>query len=123
MKDFAAELLAHKSIAYTFDFPEEELPQSLGMEFRRNLLLIYKELLHNIIKHAQARRVDITLTKSNGVLVLKVRDDGIGFEPELTRNGNGLRNMNMRASKLGGRIEFKTRPRAGTAATLTIKIP
>jgi len=123
MKDFAAELLAHKSITYAFDFPEEELPQSLDMEFRRNLLLIYKELLHNIIKHAQASRVDIALMKNNGVLVLKVQDDGIGFEPEPAGNGNGLRNMKTRASKLGGRIEFKTGPHTGTEATLTVKIP
>jgi signal transduction histidine kinase len=79
--------------------------------------------LGRLALNESTNRIDIALTKNNGVLVLKVQDDGIGFEPEPIGNGNGLRNMKTRASKLGGRIEFETRPRAGTAATLTIKIP
>jgi signal transduction histidine kinase len=123
MKDAAAELLSLKDIAFTFNFPQEKLPHPISMDFRRNLFLLYKELLHNIIKHSQASRVEISLAKRDGVLRLKVADDGIGFDSaKINGNGNGLNNMKVRAEKLGGRLKLKSLPQGGMEAVLTVKI-
>lgn len=67
IKETADELLAQKGIMYIV-----ELPQALKMEFRRNLFLIYKEMLHNVVKHAAATKEDIALTMANGMLRCKL---------------------------------------------------
>jgi len=122
LKDVTAELLRQQGITYTFHFPEQELLQSLPMNFRRNLLLIYKELLHNVIKHAQATHVDIALAKTDGCLVLKLADNGIGFEMKAAKNGNGLKSMQTRAAELKGKLEIESQPNEGTRVTLAVKL-
>ncbi|MGH7450322.1 MAG: two-component regulator propeller domain-containing protein [bacterium] len=123
MKEFAGEMLAPKQISYSFHGPEQDVFQPLNMNFRHHLLLIYKEILHNIIKHAQARHVDISITKTDGLLTLKLADDGKGFDPSAVRNGNGLKNMQARAAELNGRIEIASQNGHGTVVTLSVKIP
>jgi len=120
MKEAAEELLGQKGITYTFALPPEELPQSLKMEFRRNLFLIYKEMLHNVVKHAEATQVEIALTRMNGTLQLQVADNGRGFNAEAGGNGNGLKSMSARAEELNGKLEIESRPEQGTKATLTV---
>ena len=122
LKDVTAELLRQQGITYAFHFPEQELLQSLPMNFRRNLLLIYKELLHNIIKHAQATHVDIALTKTNGCLVLKLADNGIGFDVKAVKNGTGLKSMQMRAAELKGKLEIESKVGQGTKVVLAVKL-
>jgi signal transduction histidine kinase len=123
MKEFAGEMLAPKQIGYSFHGPEHDVFQPLNMNFRHNLLLIYKEMLHNIIKHAQARHIDISITKTDGLLTLKLTDDGKGFDPSAVQNGNGLQNMQARAAEISGRVEIVSQNGHGTVVTLSVKIP
>jgi len=120
MKEAAEELLGQKGIAYTLAVPQDELPQSLKMEFRRNLFLIYKELLHNVVKHAEATKVEIALTRMNGTLQLQVADNGKGFGEEKVGNGNGLKSMRARAGELDGQLEINSGPERGTRVTFTV---
>ncbi len=122
LKDVTAELLRQQGISYTFHFPEQELLQSLPMNFRRNLLLIYKEVLHNIIKHAQATHVDIALTKTDRCLVLKLADNGVGFDVKAVKNGTGLKSMQTRAAELKGKLEIESKVGEGTKVTLMVKL-
>jgi len=119
IKETAEELLGQKGIAYTLDIPQDELPQSLKMEFRRNLFLIYKEMLHNVVKHAEATKVNIALTRMNGVLQLQVADNGKGFCTEAVGNGNGLKSMRARAGELNGKLEIESQPKLGARVTLS----
>jgi ligand-binding sensor domain-containing protein/signal transduction histidine kinase len=121
MKDAAAALLP--GVSYTLQFPERALSGSLSMVFRRNLLMVYKEILHNIVKHAHAKHVDIMVEERHGRFRLLVRDDGIGFDQSNVSLGNGLRNLRSRAEQLGGRIEFSTAPGKGTEVLMTVRIP
>jgi len=120
MKEAAEELLGQKGIAYTLAVPQDELPQSLKMEFRRNLFLIYKEMLHNVVKHAEATKVEIVLTRMNGMLQLQVADNGRGFSEEKNGNGSGMKSMRARAGELNGRFEIESRPERGTRVTLVV---
>lgn len=123
MQETAADLLSKKGILYTLYFAKDELPPCLEMECRRHLFLIFKELLHNVLKHAQASQVAISLAKQDGELVLRVKDDGVGFDEAAVRKGNGLTNMKMRALRINGQIEFQTPPEGGCEAVLAVKIP
>lgn len=121
MKDSAAKLLV--GIEYTFDCPQNAMDDVLDMEFRRNLLLIYKEALNNIAKYAHATRVDIAIRRHDGTIELHVADNGVGFDLNTVRKGNGLDNLSRRATSIGGTIEIHSRPGLGTTIQLAAKIP
>ena len=76
-------------------------------ENRRHIYLIVKELLHNIVKHAKAKQVIITVTITN-TWQLTLIDDGVGINENapLQTNGNGLKNIKKRVTSIGGNITF-----------------
>ena len=121
MKDSAAKLLA--GTAYTFHCSNESLGRSLSMEFRRNLLLLYKEALNNIAKYAQATKVDIEVRDDDDRLLLEIADNGIGFDSTSIQKGNGLENMKLRAGKIGGSVVIESTPGKGTTIRLRARIP
>jgi signal transduction histidine kinase len=86
------------------------------------LYRVGQEALNNIAKHAGARAVVITLEASAAELVLHVRDDGRGFDPEKSFPGHlGLHSMRERAASVGGVILISSAPGQGTE--LTIRVP
>jgi signal transduction histidine kinase len=108
--------------AYTFQCPPGVFARTLTMEQRRHLFLLYKEVLHNVVRHAQAEQVTISVARRDGVLVLEVRDDGVGFDPDAAHPGTGLRSVRARARALGGRLTVQSQPRAGTTVRLTVRM-
>jgi len=88
-------------------------------EQRRNIFLVVKEALHNVVKHAAAQRVTLTMIWS-GSLQVEIGDDGIGLMSGAeTGEGNGVRNMRKRVEVLGGAFEMK----GGNGTTLRFKVP
>jgi signal transduction histidine kinase len=87
------------------------------------VLRIAHEALHNALHHAQAEHVSVRLTHPSGAVVVEVRDDGVGFEPqrpELRSRHLGLTSMEERAREIGGRLEIHSSPGAGTTVRLEI---
>jgi signal transduction histidine kinase len=87
----------------------------------RELLRIAQEALHNAIRHAGATSVALRLATDNGRLVLEVRDNGNGFDPEapaLRARRLGLTSMEQRARRLSGRLEITSEPGTGTVVRL-----
>jgi signal transduction histidine kinase/DNA-binding LacI/PurR family transcriptional regulator len=97
----------------------------LDEDAEQELFRIVQEALHNSVKHAQPGRVDIRLEEPGGragTLVLEVRDDGVGFDPDLTYPGHlGLANMRERAQRLGGRFTVDSSPAGST--TVRVEVP
>jgi signal transduction histidine kinase len=102
------------------DLPEVPLASSL----RHHLLMITKEALHNVVKHAAATTVSLRLRYENGVVILEIEDDGKGIgPPEGHRHGNGLNNIRKRAKAAGGTCEFLNGAgEKGTLVRLTIPV-
>jgi two-component system, NarL family, sensor histidine kinase UhpB len=80
---------------------------------------VAQEALTNVAQHADARRVDVTLNAVNGV-ELRLRDDGVGFDPPARPGGVGLDGMAERARLAGGSLDLQSAPGAGTALTLRL---
>jgi two-component system NarL family sensor kinase len=103
-------------------FPERLTPE-VELPFYR----LVQEALTNIEKHAQASRVELSLSAESGLLELILRDDGRGFDPEkLTERpdgkpGFGMENMRERAVSLGGTFVLDSQPGLGTR--ITVRIP
>jgi signal transduction histidine kinase len=95
----------------------------LDMEFRRNVALSFNEILNNILKHAHAGRVDINLRSEGDRLVLRVHDDGTGFDTSQISPGNGLGNLQHRAAAVGGTCTLTSEPGKGTTVEIEGKIP
>jgi len=112
-----------ENVDFTFDLPPESITFTVDVNFRRNLYLVFKECLQNIIKHAQATRVEIAITLSNKCLQLRVSDNGVGFDIQPEHPGNGIRNFQQRAAELGGTIEISSNKGNGTTIKLAVKIP
>jgi signal transduction histidine kinase len=120
MQDVAGDLLRGVHVSFHAP-PADELNARITMPARRDLLRIYKEMLHNIARHAHAQSVDIRLAVHGDVVDLAVTDDGVGFDPDAVRAGTGLRSIRERAARLGGRIHIDARPGGGCTLTLTLK--
>ena len=89
-------------------------------EFRRNIYLAVKEALHNIVKHAQAHRVKISI-EANKELNILIHDDGVGLsENNLKLSGNGIPNMKKRIASLKGRFLIKNQK--GTIVILSVPL-
>jgi signal transduction histidine kinase/ligand-binding sensor domain-containing protein len=120
MKDVAATLL--HSVRLTFNTPAaRELSERIGMTARRDLLLVYKEVLHNVAKHARASEVTVDIVARGTVLELTVSDNGVGFNPGEPRTGTGSKSMHERVARLGGTLGVTSAPGQGTTTRLTLR--
>jgi signal transduction histidine kinase len=87
----------------------------------RELFRIAQEALQNAIKHAAASHVEVRLSAENGRLLLEVEDDGVGFDPDTSGARSrrlGLTSMEERARRIGGSLEIRSAPDAGTTIRL-----
>jgi signal transduction histidine kinase len=120
MKSIAG-LMLH-NIEYALDSRIDTNNGSLDMDFKRSILLIFKEALANIVKHSAADIVLIRVSESNGIFTLTILDNGKGFDVGNTYEGDGLKNMNHRARQIGGNLTVKSTPAKGTQIELTANI-
>jgi len=122
-RETAAKLL--KTHEYHFENKGSMHDERLPLDFKRDLFLMYKEVLNNIVRHAEAGEVDIHLETRRGRLMLRITDDGKGFDSldENFREGNGLKNLRQRAQSLGANLKMKSVPGEGTTFQLTMPVP
>ena len=99
---------------------DRELPAEVTLAFYR----IAQEALNNVIKHAEATRVDISLLDQPDRVELHIRDDGRGFDPQAIPDGHlGISIMAERAKKVGGDLQIQSKPGRGTEVSVTWPSP
>ncbi len=89
--------------------------RKLSTEQRRNLFLIVKEALHNVVKHAKATQVSLTIGWRDG-LIVRIADDGKGMNTPPRQHAHGLRNMRKRADHVGAGLHIGTNEQGGGVA-------
>jgi signal transduction histidine kinase len=105
MRDHAYEVLPPAGLAIDFGVSPAAAAQQPRLEVSQQLYLIYKECLHNAVKHARgATQVTVRLTVANGQLCLAVHDDAPGPAPVGRAGGQGLASMQQRAEAVGGSL-------------------
>jgi ligand-binding sensor domain-containing protein/two-component sensor histidine kinase len=122
MRRYAAELFDNSNTLCHLSLNEAATDKKISMEQRKDLYLIYKESMNNILKHAGANNVWIHVEWQNGNLCLKIKDDGKGFNPAIKVNGNGLKNIHARTGKWKGNTAIKTAPGSGTFIEISIPL-
>ena len=113
-------LFEHSSITFTASMPNDIPDVIITSQIRRNNYLLIKEVVHNALKHSKATTVHLGISISNGLVIYSIKDNGIGFDPNVTKiNAMGLSNIKLRIERLKGSLIIENYKGTG----ILIKIP
>ena len=119
LREIAARML--RNVPHQVHLDAYDIQKYLRVDQQRDLVLIYTEALYNIVRHAHATEVGISLTSAGGVMNLIVQDNGRGFVPDAEKSsGMGLTNIRRRAEKFGGEVHITSQPTRGTTLAITL---
>lgn len=121
MRRFASDVLTAGNIKFNWHTTHLEKDIPVGANVRREIYLIFKESINNIVKHSGCTEADIELHFDNENLRLILRDNGKGFDTSGKSDGHGLTSMSERAAGLGGEVQIVSQPEKGTV--ITLKVP
>jgi signal transduction histidine kinase len=116
---YSVEYCEENNLECEVNIPETISPHFVSGEIRRNLFLTVKESLHNIVKHAEAKKVKINFYVGK-MLSVSVIDNGKGFTLNNKDDGNGLKNMRKRIESIGGNFEMLNEK--GTIVNMTVPL-
>jgi signal transduction histidine kinase len=123
LRRYTVKYLSLAQIRCNFVSSDDIPSHHLTAEVRRNLFLVMKEALHNVVKHAAATEVNMTVYIADGSLEIVIKDNGRGFPIDRdNRLGNGLVNMRNRISDIGGVFRIESREGQGTQVAVATKV-
>ncbi|MDD8017311.1 MAG: two-component regulator propeller domain-containing protein [Bacteroidota bacterium] len=120
LRSFALELCESKHITFTISIADELRKIALSPTLLRTILMICKEALHNAIKYSECSLLTVSILPKEKRICIDVIDNGAGFIVAQSKDGNGLKNMKLRAEKIGGSFSIVSSPQ-GTA--ISVKVP
>ena len=131
MRRFAADSFSARNIKFQLRLPgaseashvshaEDDL--KLGANLRREVFLIFKESINNMVRHSGCTEADIEFRIEMGRLHLRLRDNGRGFDATRQSEGHGLLSMRDRANGIGGRFKLDSQPGDGTTVELDVPL-
>lgn len=98
------------------------LPRQMPSSISLCLYRVVQETFHNIMTHSRAKTVLVELGADRSLVLLRIADDGVGFEPNRAASGLGLASMRQRVSSVGGSIDITSSPMAGTRVEVRIPL-
>ena len=121
IKDYYYDLMDARQISSSYEIDRELEKSIVSSSCRKNLLLLTKEAINNVLKHSEANSVVIRLYKKEECLYLEIHDNGIGFTPDRLGAGNGLESMRTRSEQMSG--TFTVNCYTGKGTLVQSKIP
>ena len=122
IRRFGADLSDSQNVEFHFRAPSSENGVVVDADERREAYLVFKESVNNAIKHSGCTSVESDLAVDDGWLVLRVHDDGHGFDTDAGSDGYGLASMQARARSVGGSFCVVSDPDYGTTETLRMPL-
>jgi signal transduction histidine kinase/ligand-binding sensor domain-containing protein len=123
VKHLGNEIFSETQIDFIFHHNiKQEETLKLKLDYSRNLIMIFKEVFNNILKHAAASSVDVRmeLIQTNEAIIT-INDNGRGFELDGEYKGNGLKNIQNRTKRINGQLQILTSPGNGTKTVITLR--
>ena len=121
MRHFVSDLCTARQIDFRFHTPSTERDVVVGANVRREVFLLFKEAVNNMVRHSGCSHAELEFRIEGDRLLLRVADNGRGFDGAAAAAGHGLRSMRDRTEALGGHLDVLSHPGRGT--TLTFVIP
>jgi len=103
-----------------FEYTDKEQFDNLPDNIKTNLFSVFQEMLGNALKYSNAKTITISLVSDEEKTTLQIIDDGIGFNYDEVRHGQGFPNMKERAEKLNGKFSFESEVGFGTKLRFTV---
>jgi ligand-binding sensor domain-containing protein/two-component sensor histidine kinase len=122
LKDSYNEFLNTVGISFQVKNIDKTDDVHLPMDYKQNLLMMFKEATNNAIKHSNCKKITLEANVRNDVIELILTDDGIGIDDNTKKSGNGISNMENRAKKLGGRMKLRSEHEEGTKVIFISKL-
>jgi signal transduction histidine kinase len=124
IKNFVSDVLSAANINYVINIEESAEHLIKNIAAKRNILLIIKEAINNVVKYSSATDVLVTIKKIDDHICVQVADNGKGFDAAIAKTkGDGLTNMQKRAAELKGIFEITTTLGKGTTVSALLPIP
>lgn len=125
IEQFGAGLFHDSAIDFSMEGLTEIDPETkLPIDYSRNIIMIFKELLNNCLRHAKATKVLISVQPAdNDQLLIIQQDNGMGYNQNTVKKGNGLNNIQRRAERIGAELEIVSEENRGTTTRLKIIPP
>ena len=95
------------------------IEHSVNDKFKLNVFRILQEQLNNILKHAKATEVTISLKQNEKSIIMTIADNGLGFDTTKKRKGIGITNIRSRAASYKGTADFVSKPGQGCVLNVT----
>jgi signal transduction histidine kinase len=111
----------HHRLGITVDASLDDVTVPAPVEHA--LLRITQEACTNAVRHGNARRLAVSMTRQDGHVELAVRDTGTGFDPAAPHAGSGLAHIRDRVAELGGTVDIDSAPGRGAALTVRVPVP
>jgi signal transduction histidine kinase len=121
IREFGTEMFNDTAIVFKSDIDVSK-DTKLSLDLSRNMLMIFKESINNVLKHSKAKNVNYHAKLNNDVLLVTLEDDGNGFDTEYCKNGHGINNMYVRAKRINADLNITSGQR-GTTVCLIVKFP
>lgn len=121
MRSLAYMLLKAKAIEFTFKADENLNQLSLPMPVRKNVYLLFKEAINNLVRYSNATHASFHISLDYKNVKMVIRDNGIGFNMENALMGNGIKNMKRRATEIGAQLLIESGEGKGTNIELNFK--
>jgi signal transduction histidine kinase len=122
MRRFASDVLAGKNIDFSFQASPGGEADRIPIEIRREIYLIFKETVNNIVRHSACTRARIAFLIGDGWLELCVEDNGNGLGEQSREDAHGLHSISERARRIGGTIEFRRGDSGGLRVALRVAL-
>jgi two-component sensor histidine kinase len=122
MRRFASDLFTARQIEFTFSAPGEEQALKIGADLRRQVFLVFKEAVNNITRHSACTEAQIELRIESRSVMVTVADNGAGFDPAETSEGQGHASMRARAHSIGGELQIISSQGKGTIVRLKVPL-
>jgi signal transduction histidine kinase len=122
IKDFYTDIFEAKKIVCTYDIDQSLEAKITRIVARKNLLMITKEAINNVIKHSSANRIILRLKQDNQDLMLSIEDNGLNPMEEKPNKGQGLKSMLTRALTLDGTLDVGHVTGRGTIVTCRVPV-
>lgn len=120
IKNFGEDLFQHSNIDFKMDeIPHIYLKWYMSMEQNRNITLIFKEILTNALKHANAKNIGIKILNNDNKANIEVIDDGCGFDLDNLKYGRGLKNIHSRCQRINATLNIKSGKGMGTKVLIS----
>ncbi len=122
LRNLADEVQDHSGIHVLFNSREVDI--KLNKKQKTYIYRIAQEALNNAVRHAKASEISMSISQGNESLMIRIKDNGNGFKYQeaITHTGNGIHNMQERASIMNGKLEIQTDPGSGTLIVVNVPV-